>query len=96
MFDGVKRRPYTTNMEVRLRPETEHRLHELASQSGRATDDLMEHAMAAYLAEVSEIRSTLDQRYDNYKKGNVATLDGEAFFESLRDRAEERKRSGSK
>jgi len=47
-------------MEVHLKPETESRLNELASKSGRATDDLVEDAMAGYLAEVIEVRGMLD------------------------------------
>jgi hypothetical protein len=73
-------------MEVRLKPETELRLGELASKSGRPTDDLIEDAMAGYLTEVSETRSTLDSRYDDVKSRAVDSLDGEAFFEDLRRR----------
>jgi predicted DNA-binding protein len=43
------------------RPETESRLTELASKSGRATDDLVEDALAGYLTEVVEIREMLLQ-----------------------------------
>ena len=67
-------------MEVRFKPETELRLSELASKSGRPTDDLIEDAMAGYLAEVLEIRGTLDRRYDDVKSRTVDTLDGEVFF----------------
>jgi predicted DNA-binding protein len=73
-------------MEVHFKPGTESRLHELASQSGRPTDDLVEDAMAAYLAEVAEVRTLLDGRYDDIKNGRVKPVDGEAFFESLRQR----------
>jgi predicted transcriptional regulator len=73
-------------MEVRLKPETELRLGKLASKSGRPTDDLIEDAMAGYLAEVSETRGTLDNRYDDVKNRALNTLDGEAFFEDLRRR----------
>jgi len=76
-------------MEVRFKPETEVRLHELASQSGRPTDDLVEAAMASYLAEVAEVRNMLDSRYDDFKSGRVKPIDGEAFFESLRQRENE-------
>jgi len=38
-----------TDMEVHLKPETASRLAELASKSGRATDDLLEDAVAGYL-----------------------------------------------
>ena len=73
-------------MEVRLKPETESRLIELAARSGRAPDELVEDAMAAYLTEVAELRSVLDSRYDDIKSGRVKPVDGEAFFEDLRRR----------
>lgn len=73
-------------MEVRLKPETESRLNELASKSGRPTDELVEDAMAAYLSEVAEVRSMLDKRYDDIKSGRIKPIDGEAFFEDLRRR----------
>jgi predicted DNA-binding protein len=73
-------------MEIRLKPETESRLNELASKSGRRTDDLVEDAMAAYLIEVVELRNMLDGRYDDIKSDRVKRIDGEAFFEDLRRR----------
>jgi hypothetical protein len=76
-------------MEVRFKRETEIRLQELAAQSGRPMDDLVEAAMAAYLAEVAELRDTLDTRYDDFKGGRVKPVDGEKFFESLRLRGNE-------
>jgi len=76
-------------MEVRLKPETESRLQELASQSGRPADELVEDAMAAYLTEVSDLRKNLDGRYDEIRDGRVKPIDGEAFFEDLRRRENE-------
>jgi predicted transcriptional regulator len=76
-------------MEVRIKPETESRLAELAAKSGRAPDDLVEDALAGYLAEVAEVRKMLDGRYDDIKSGRVNPLDGEAYFESLRQRENE-------
>jgi predicted DNA-binding protein len=76
-------------MEVRLKPDTESRLNELASQSGRPTDELLEDAMAGYLAEVAQVRSLLDTRYDDIKSGRVKPIDGEAFFKNLRQREDE-------
>jgi predicted transcriptional regulator len=71
-------------MEVRFKPETESRLKELAARIGRAPDDLIEDAMAGYLAELSEMRGTLDNRYDDIRSGRVKPIDGEKFFEDLR------------
>ena len=76
-------------MEVHFKPDTETRLNELASTSGRPTDDLIEDAMAGCLAEVAEMRRMLDGRYDDIKSGRVRPIDGEEFFESLRQREEE-------
>lgn len=78
-------------MEVNLKPETESRLHELASQSGRKTDELVEDAMAAYLREVSDLRGMLDSRYDEIKNGKVSAVDGEQAFARLRRKSETRR-----
>jgi predicted transcriptional regulator len=71
-------------MEVHLRPETESRLHELATKGGREPDDLIEDAMAAYLQELAEVRGMLDSRYDDLKSGRVKPVDGEEAFSNLR------------
>lgn len=76
-------------MEVHLTSETESRLRVLASQSGRGIDDLIEDAMAAYLNEIVQIRETLDARYADIKSGRVQPIDGEAFFDRLRQREDE-------
>jgi hypothetical protein len=41
---------------------------------------------AEYLSEVSETHEILDSRYDDVKSGRVKPIDGEAFFEGLRQR----------
>jgi predicted transcriptional regulator len=71
-------------MDVHLRPETESRLQELASKTGRAPNDLIEDAMAGYLQELSQARAMLDGRYDDLKSGRVKPLDGEEAFAKLR------------
>jgi hypothetical protein len=70
-------------MEVHFTVETEKKLKELAAQSGRGTDDLVEDALAAYLDEVRQIREALDGRYDDLKSGKVKPIPGdevEAYF----------------
>jgi len=76
-------------MEVHFKPETQSRLTALATQSGRPTDDLLEDALAGYLAEVADVRNQLDSRYDEIRGGRVKPVDGEAFFDDLRRREEE-------
>ena len=76
-------------MEVHFKPDTETRLTELAYKSGRATDDLVEDALAGYLAEIAEVHEMLDARYDDLKSGRVEPIDGEAFFDNLRQREDQ-------
>jgi len=76
-------------MEVHLRPETESRLQELATKSGRAPNDLIEDAMTAYLQELSQARGMLDSRYDDLKSGCVQPVDGEEAFAKLRRKSED-------
>ncbi len=71
-------------MEVRLRPETESRIEELAAKTGRAPNDLIEHAMTGYLQELGQVREMLDGRYDDIKSGRVKPLDGEEAFANFR------------
>lgn len=80
-------------MVVRLKPETESRLQELAVTTGRAPDDLIEDAMAGYLAELAQLRATLDTRYDEIKSGRVKPIDGEEGFDRLRSKSKDRRRS---
>ena len=67
-------------MVVRLSPETESRLQELAATTGRAPDDLLEDAMAGYLLELAQARN------DDIKSGRIKPVDGEAAFTQLRQK----------
>jgi hypothetical protein len=79
-------------MEVHFTPDLEKKLHHLASLAGRQPDDLVQDVVAGYVEEVAEVRRTLDGRYDDLKSGRVKPIDGEAFFESLRQREAELKK----
>lgn len=80
-------------MEVNLTPETEARLRDLAAQSGRTKDDLVEDAMAGYLTELTALRQLLDGRYDDVRSGRVKPVDGEESFAALRRNSAKRRAS---
>jgi predicted transcriptional regulator len=80
-------------MVVRLSPETESRLQELAATTGRAPDDLVEDAMTGYLAELSQVRDMLDSRYDDIKSNRVQPIDGEEVFRQVRQKSKDRRGS---
>ncbi len=80
-------------MVLRLKPETESRLQELAATTGRQPDELLEDAMAGYLAELAQVRKMLDNRYDDLQSGRVAPIDGQEAFDRLRQKSKSRRRS---
>jgi predicted DNA-binding protein len=82
-------------MQVRFKPETESRLNELAAKTGRSPADLIEDAMAGYLAEVAATRNMLMTRYDDIKSGRVKPIAGEQALERLRRKSKERRSSNS-
>jgi hypothetical protein len=73
-------------LQVRFKPETESRLVELPARSGLSPDELVEDAMAGYLAELAEVRDTLANRCEERKSERAKPMEGEAFFENLPDR----------
>jgi predicted transcriptional regulator len=73
-------------MEVRLTPDLEAKLNQLAAETGRAKEELVQDAMVGYLAELSQLRGTLDSRYDDIKSGRIKPIDGEEAFARLRQK----------
>jgi hypothetical protein len=66
-------------MEVHFTPDVQAKLEQMARQSGRSADKLVQDAVAGLL----------DSHYDDVKSGRVKPIDGEAFFETLRQREDE-------
>ncbi len=75
-------------MEVHFTPDVEKKLNDLAAQSGRGTDELLQDALAAYFDELVRTRDMLDNRYDELKSGSVKPVDGEEAFARLRAKTE--------
>ena len=76
-------------MEVHFAPDLQAKLDKLANETGRPTPELVEDVVAGYVDEVAQTREMLDSRYDDLKSGRVKPIDGEAFFESLRQREDQ-------
>jgi predicted transcriptional regulator len=75
-------------MEVHFTPDVEKKLNDLAAQSGRGTDELLQDALAAYFNELAETRDMLNTRYDELKSGRVQPIDGEEAFSRLKAKTE--------
>jgi hypothetical protein len=76
-------------MEVHFTPEVERKLNELAAQSGRGAQELVQDAVAWYVHELTAMREMLDARFRDLKSGSVEPIDGDSFFEELREREDE-------
>ena len=81
------------HMEVRLTPDLEAKLNQLSAETGRAKEELVQDAMAGYLAELFRLRDTLDSRYDDIKSGRVKPIDGEEVFPRLRQKKTDHRNS---
>jgi predicted transcriptional regulator len=75
-------------MEVHFTPDVQAKLEQMARESGRKSEDLVEDAVAGYFDELAYAREMLDRRYDDLESGRVTPIDGETFFEELRQREE--------
>jgi BioD-like phosphotransacetylase family protein len=75
-------------MEVHFGPDVEKKLNDLAAQSGRGTDELLQDALAGYLDELAATREMLNRRYDDLKNGKVKLIDGEEAFARLKAKTE--------
>jgi predicted transcriptional regulator len=73
-------------VEIHLTPELQARFDQLVRESGCAPEKLIEDALAGYVPELAETREMLDSRYEDLKSGRVKPVDGEAYFDSLRQR----------
>ena len=82
-------------MEVHFTPDLEKKLNELAAKTGRGADEIVQDVVAGYVDELAGVREMLDGRYDDLKSGRVKPIDGEAFFEQLRQREDERLKHSS-
>ena len=78
-------------MEVHFMPELEKKLNDLAAQSGRSADKLVQDAVAGFVDELAETRAMLDSRYDDIESGRVRLIPGDEVFARLREKSESRK-----
>lgn len=80
--------PYFGIMEIHFEPDVERKLQDLAAQSGRRTDELLQDALAGYLDELTQTQEMLKRRYDGLKSGGVKPIDGEEALARLKAKTE--------
>ena len=80
-------------MDVHFTAETEKKLKDIAAQSGRATDDLVEDATAAYVDELIRTQEMLNSRYDDLKSGRVKPISRDEMVAHFREKSDAARRS---
>ena len=73
---------------MHLNPELQAKVEQLAAETGRSTDELVEEAISGYFDGLAQTRQMLDSRYDDIKSGKVQMVDGEEAFARLLQRTE--------
>jgi len=78
-------------MEVHFKPDLQAKLDELATETGRPTDELVEDAVLGYFDELAQTRETLNSRYDDLKSGRVKPIPGDEVIARLREKSAARR-----
>ncbi|HLX43111.1 MAG TPA: hypothetical protein VKR43_06740 [Bryobacteraceae bacterium] len=74
-------------MEVHFAPELQAKIDQLVIETGRAPGQLVEDAMAGYVAELLETREMLDSRYDDLKSGRVKPIPRDEVIAHFREKS---------
>jgi predicted transcriptional regulator len=75
-------------MEVRLNPDVQAKLEQMARESGRPSHELVEDAVIGYVDELTRTREMLDRRFDELESGRVQLIDGEEAYRRLIEKTE--------
>jgi predicted transcriptional regulator len=75
-------------MEVRFTPDVQTKLEQMARETGRPSEELVEDAVVGYFDELAQAREMLDRRFDDLESGRVKPIDGEEAYRVLMDKTE--------
>jgi predicted transcriptional regulator len=78
-------------VEVHFNPDVEAKLDQMARDTGRRRDELLEDAVNGLFDELASTRETLDRRYDDLESGRVKPIPGDEVFARLRAKSAARR-----
>ena len=78
-------------MELCFKPEVQAKLEQMARESGRPSNELVEDALVGYFDELEHTRKMLDRRFDELESGRVEIVPGVEVFARLREKSEARR-----
>ena len=79
-------------MEVHFTPDVQAKLDQMARDTGRPSDELLEDAVAGLFDELAYTREMLNRRYDDLESGRVQPIDGEEAYRRLMEKTAEQRR----
>lgn len=79
-------------MEVHFTPDVQAKLDQMARESGRPSEELVEDAVVGYFDEPARTREMLDRRFDDLESGRVKPIDGEEAYRRLMEKTEAQRR----
>ncbi len=75
-------------MEVHLSPDVQMKLEQMARETGRRSDELVEDAVIGYFDGLVNTRELLDRRFDDLEDGKATLIDGEDAYRLLMEKTE--------
>lgn len=79
-------------MEVHFTPDVQAKLEQMARDTGRRSDELVEDAVIGLFDELAYTREMLDRRYDDLESGRIRPIDGEEAYRRLMEKTEAHRR----
>lgn len=79
-------------MEVHFTPDVQAKLEQMARDTGRRSDELVEDAVIGLFDELAYTREMLDRRYDDLETGRMQPIDGEEAYRRLMEKTEVQRR----
>jgi predicted transcriptional regulator len=83
-------------MEVQFTPDVQAKLDQMARDTGRRSDELVQDAVIGFFDELVFTREMLERRYHDLENGRVQPIDGEEAYRQLMAKTKERRRSSTK
>jgi len=78
-------------MEVQFTPDVQEKLDQMAQDTGRRSDELVQDAVMGFFDELASTREMLERRYRDIESGRVQPIDGEEAYRGLMAKTEERR-----
>lgn len=78
-------------MEVHFTPDVQAKLDQMARDTGRRSEELLEDAVIGLYDELAFTRDTLDRRYDDLESGRAKPIPGDEVFARLRAKSAARR-----